>query len=137
MDLFAVRTQVDRVSAGEWVGDIPGLGDIRLKVRGLNSTHFKDASAKAMRNLPRSERNRDGSLSSAVAERVTGGALAEAVLLDWENVTIQGDMIPYSKEKALELLTDPQWQIFRDAVEWSARIVADLRADDEGASLGK
>lgn len=137
MDLATVRVDMTRAKAGEWIKDIPGLGDIELKVRGSNTPQFRLAQAKAQRAIPREARREGGMLDPEAADAALGRALVEGVLIDWRNVTLGEAAVPFSPETAEKLLSDPEMAIFRDGVAWAADLVANMRKTDEDASLGK
>lgn len=138
MDLSKIKIDSAKIARGDWVGDLPfsGMEGLRLKVRGLASVVYRETLAKRGRAIPRSARNKDGSLPIAIADRVTGEALAEAVLLDWEGLSDNGCVEPYDKELAMKLLTDPDFAAFRDTVIYAASIVADDDREHEDALLG-
>lgn len=138
MDLSKIKIDSAKVARGDWVGELPfsGMEGLRLKVRGLGSAVYRDTLAKRGRAVPRSSRNRDGSMPIAIADRVTGEALAEAVLLDWEGLSDSGCVEPYDKELAMKLLTDPDFAAFREAVIYAASIVAEDDRDQEDNLLG-
>ncbi len=136
MDLANVRVDAARAKQGEWIKDIPGLGDIELLVRGSNSPQFRLAQAKAQRTIPRGARREGGFIDPEAADTANGQALAE-ILLDWRNISIDGAALPYSTAAALKLLTDPDMATFRDAVAWASDQVALLRKEDDDAALGK
>jgi hypothetical protein len=136
MDLSKLKVDSAKIATGSWVGDIPSMGDLRLKVRGISAPAFVDAQRRLMRGVAKDERNRDGTLPSAVADRVTGTALHQAVLLDWDNLTTDGKTAPYDASLALQLLTDPDYAMFRDAVVWAAGIVSADEGEVADAILG-
>jgi hypothetical protein len=137
MDIGGVRVDMARSKAGEWVGNIPGLGDIELKVRGSNTPQFRLAQAKAQRAIPREARREGGLIDPEAADIAAGKALADGVLIGWRNVSMNGAELPYSPEAAERLLTDPEMGLFRECVMWAAEQVAAMRKGDEDDSLGK
>jgi len=48
----------------------------------------------------------NGTLPDHLNEKIAIEALATDVLLDWNGIEVNGKSVPYSKEKAIELLTD-------------------------------
>ncbi|MFZ8393380.1 hypothetical protein ACO1MB_14085, partial [Staphylococcus aureus] len=50
--------------------------------------------------------------------------LAKTVLLDWQNLKLNGQEVPYSEAQALQILNDPKLADFRDQV-------VDLASDAE------
>lgn len=137
MRLENLRLDVERIEAGEWVENIPGLGDIRLKVRGSNCAAFRLAQAKAQRGITSADRHEGGLVDPKAVDVVLGTALAEAVLVDWENVEIDGQMARYSKPLAHTLLVDPEMALFRDGVAWASDYVSTMRKETEDPALGK
>lgn len=141
MKLASLRTDTSNTE-GRWVGDIPGLGDLRLKVRPSGNPDYRRAVDERVRAVPQAERLRG--LSEPKRVEVEAHAILDAVLFGWENVTGDGTIgeadkpVPFAREVALRLLTDPVYLAFRDAVDWAANAVAvEARADlkaDEGNS---
>lgn len=132
MDIAAFKRDASAIEAGRWIDDIPGFGDVRLKVRGLSSREFDYARSKLLRALPRNERDRDGTPLPDAANRCFALALHESVLLDWDGITENGEGIPYDPMLAKKWLTDPDFEPFRDAVTWAARV-----ADNEAAAVNE
>jgi len=131
MSLAKLRAEQGRVVHGAWVnGSIHGLGeDVRLLVRGRWNPEFRAMQAKLQAAVPSNKKVRTEfglEVSPAESDRIVSECLIETVLLDWENLreTDDGPPIPYSKEKARELLTDPMLVPFRDAVLVSSMQVA-------------
>lgn len=134
MEIKDLKKNSAAISAGEWVSNIPDMGDLRLKVRGLSSPVVSTLRARKERSVPRNERNRDGSLRQSTARRISSEILAEAVLMDWEGITENGKAVPYNKELATKWLTDLDFQDFADAVAWSSMLV-DRGVSDETEEL--
>ena len=134
MKLSSLRVDAART---DWVGDIPEMGDLRLKVRSSLCADFRETVSTLRRAVPRGAFNRDGSLPVDISERISGEALHKTILLDWENLTGDDDsVIPYTKETALKLLTDPEYAVFRNAVFWASEFVARGQSEDEAKTLG-
>lgn len=129
MEISSLKRNAREVDSGQWVGDLTGMGDVRLRVRGLTSQTVITARSRKERAVPRSQRNRDGSLKVDVALRVFGEVVAEAVLLDWEGITDKGEPVPYDPELAREWCTNPDFRPFLDAVAEAASVVDRGEAD--------
>ncbi|MGN6549760.1 MAG: hypothetical protein ACTHJ3_07695 [Pararhizobium sp.] len=133
MKLSEMKVDAAAVEQGEWIGDIPEMGDLRLKVKGVPNKAFRNLQAKLIQALPRGKRV-GGQVDADEMDRITGICLQETVLLDWSGVEDEdGSAVPYSKEKAGALLTDPQFSRFRVAVQWAASIVGDGAAEEQAA----
>jgi hypothetical protein len=129
MDISNFKRDVVASEGGKWVGDIPGFGDVRLKVRGLGSKHYTEAVARLSRAAPPEDRLADRSLKPEATFRIMGQAMHEAILLDWDGLSDGGKALPFDKALALVWLTDPEFRPFLDAVTWAATVVENGRAD--------
>lgn len=133
MDLSEHKVDPQKREDGEWVDDIPEMGDLRLLVRGSENKMWRKRFDVLVAAVPRKKKM--NGLDPEERDRITALLLAETCLLGWENLTIGGDVVPYSKDKAKELLTDPQWVAFRSAVSWAAAMVGtDRHAELEQAA---
>lgn len=136
MDLNEIAVDPAKIEEGEWVDEIPGMGDLRLQVRGLNCIGYRRAIDRRVRALPRSDRGRDGSISPEANDKLTGQAMAEALLLGWDGLTAGGQPVPYTKAKATELLTSPRFAALRGAVFYAAGQVGAEVEEHQQAILG-
>jgi hypothetical protein len=115
---------------GAWVDNIPEMGDLRLKVRGINNVSWRRLQNTLLAAVPRAKRV-GGRIDPDEMDRITATCLRETCLLDWENLeNDDGSPLPYSKEVAGKLLTDPATMRFRDAISWAASTVADDDAEN-------
>lgn len=130
MDIAALKRDSAVITSGQWIGDIPGMGDVRLLVRGLSSPLVVQTRGRMERKIPRDQRERDGSLKADVAVEVFGHVLHEVVLLDWDGLTDGGQPVKYDKALAKEWLTNPDFAFFADAVVYAAQIVDKGRVED-------
>lgn len=134
MEISSIKKDATLVASGEWIADIPGMGDVRLRVRGLTSPQVVALRSRLERKAPRADRNRDGSLKHEAAVRVMKQVLHEVVLLDWDGITDGGKPVPYSVEQASTWLYNDDFRVFADAVTWAASVV-DNGAADEAETL--
>lgn len=133
MDISAFKRDASVIEDGKWVGEIPGYGDVKLRVRGRSSRAFDSAYSQLLRDLPRHDRERDGMTPTPEArDRCFALALHAAVLIDWDGISDNGARVPYEKELAARWLTDPDYEPFRDAVSWAAGVV-----DNEAAAINE
>ncbi|MCK9513520.1 MAG: hypothetical protein M0R28_20160 [Pigmentiphaga sp.] len=129
MDIESIAIDPGLIEGGQWVGDIPEMGDLRVRVRGLTSPQAVALRNRLLRALPKKDRESDGSPTQEAAMRVGGRVLLEAVLLEWDGITSGGKPVPFSKKQAEIWLTDPRYRNFGDAVAWAAQIVDKGRAE--------
>lgn len=127
MKLSDIEVDPVRIEQGEWVSDIPEMGELRLRVRGIGNADWRRIQSKLQDAVPRQHRvgNR---IDPVEQDRIVNICLQGACLLDWDGVEGDGEPLPYSKEMAAELLTNPKYRRFRDAVLWAATVVGEAVA---------
>lgn len=130
MEINSIKRDSAVIKAGTWVGDIPEMGDLRLRVRGLTSPQVVTLRSSLERKAPKSDRNRDGSLKNDASIRIFSEVLYSAVLLEWEGITEDGKPVPYNADVAKEWLTNPDYRAFADAVTWAANAVDNGNAEN-------
>ena len=135
MDIKDLTLNTQIAEDGEWITDLPGMGDLRLKVRGMNAKAVTSLQNSLLRKLPRNERERDGRPTPDAALRVMKETLVDAVLLDWDGLTMDGKPLKYDKARAKAMILDERFRLFADAVFMAAQIVDNTReADAEDAA---
>lgn len=82
MDIEAFFRDTDTISAGRWISDIPGAGELRLKVRGTRSPEYEAAFSARLRAVPLSDRDATGAVPPETIRRCEREAATEALLLD-------------------------------------------------------
>lgn len=132
MKLSSIKVDSKRAEEGEWVRNIPEMDDLELCVRGSSCASARVLRNKLMRGLPAPVRNDPNGLPIALIDDMEAQICADVLLLDWRNL----DGIPYSKEKAAELLKDPDLTMLRDAVTWAAARVGRQESAAKEAELG-
>lgn len=131
MKLSDIKVDAAAVEAGRWVDNIPEMGDLRLKVRGIPNAAYRRLTDTLLRAIPRNKRI-GGAIDPDERDRVTAECLVETVLLDWDGISDDdGKPLPYSRETARRLLTDPAFSRFNTAVVWAASIVGEQEAEQE------
>jgi hypothetical protein len=125
MKLSDAKIDPARLEEGAWVGNIPELTGLRLRVRGANNKDWRRIQSKLIEGVPRKKRV-GGRMDPDEQDRITAILLRETCLLDWDGLEDDdGKPLPYSKEMAGKLLSDPQYAKFREGVMWAASIVAE------------
>jgi hypothetical protein len=128
LQLDTLKIDPTAVEQGQWVADIPDMGDLEFKVRGVGNADYRRLQGKLLRAVPRSQRT---DLSPEQQDEIAGKLLLETCLLDWRNLTdADKKVIPYSKELASDLLLKPEYTRFRDAVAYAAASVGEQQAQD-------
>lgn len=136
MKLSALKVDADKIEGGAWIGNIPEMGNLELRVRGLQNAAFRRMQSKLLDAVPRSQRQ-GGRVDPDVLDRITSQCLAATVLLDWRGLEGEDDQpLPYTKEQASVFLTEPAYRRIRDAVVYAATVVGDAEAEGEEADVG-
>lgn len=121
MKLANIKVNSQAIEQGGWVDDVgvamPELGDLRLKVRGLGNEDYQALYARLAAASP-AEDLEGGRPTPAAQRRIQTQCLVETVLLDWGNLDV-----PYSKERAAEILADPDFRALRAGVIYAASVV--------------
>ena len=134
MKLNDVKVDSALIEAGAWIPEISECPGLKLKVRGQGNKDWRKLQTKLLDAVPRKKRvNR---LDYDEGERITNRLLLDTCLLDWDGLTDDdGNPLPYSREMAEKLLTDPDYRKFRDAVlSASGRVGDDTEEDIKDAS---
>ena len=130
--LTQFQGDVAREEQGVWVEYAAG---VEFRIARLNNPAYQKCLRKLLKADGRRFRRRRPTDENA--EKLTNRALAQHVLVDWRNLEDEdGSPIPYSVEKALEILSDPQYHDIRDFVVEVATdsdvFAAEEREDAEG-----
>jgi len=123
MKLADIEQNPIAIEQGDWVDNLPEMGNLRVKVRGVNNSDWRRLWAKLVDAVPRNKRE-GNKPSTDELDRINTICLRDCSLIDWDGL----DDGPYSKEMANTLLTDPKYRAFRDAVFWAATKVGETVA---------
>lgn len=126
MKLSKLQTDTMKKSEGTWV---PIQEDLELKLAYLGEDNFQ----KRMEVLKRPHKRKieDGTFPPSEFAKLTGRVIAETIVKDWRGLEDDdGKAIKYTKEKALELFTDPNLEDLRDYVVSFASNRDNFRVDE-------
>jgi hypothetical protein len=130
MKMKDVAVDAGRAETGAWVGEIPDMEGLRLKVRGSGNKDWRRLQMKLIQTVPR-KRRMSGNLDPDDSDRITTLCLLNTSLLDWSGLEDDdGKEIPFSREMAEKLLTEPDYRRFREAAAWAANWVAEQTQDE-------
>jgi hypothetical protein len=136
MKIGDIAVDADRLENGAWVDDVPEMPGLRLKVRGSFNADWRKLQQKLLDNIPRKKRM-GGRTDLDEQEAIMTKCLLNCCLLDWEGLEDEsGKAIPYSKEFAQKLLSEPQYRRFRESVAWAANMVAEIKDEDQREAVG-
>jgi hypothetical protein len=132
MKLSNIKIDSDVLEHGAWVGDIPGLGDLRLKVRGLGNADYRRRHSELTAALPRHLRK-----DPLQQDQIVQTLILETLLLDWDKVEDEsGKPLKFSPAAVGEILADPDMRAFGEGVIWAASVVADGKQATKALDAG-
>ena len=111
MDLNNFATNVELSEEGVWC-PVDAVTEIRVARYG--NRKFQRLLQKL--SAPYKVQMERQMMKDDVAEAVFIEALATAILVDWRGMTENGEPLPYSKENAIAVLSNPKLKDFRDLV---------------------
>lgn len=127
MKLSDIAVNANAIEQGRWVSVGHVMPGVRLKVRGLENTDYRRLRNRLIAEIPRGERLKGADILTL--EKINGQLLSETVLVGWDGIEADdGRPLPFNKEKALQVINDPMFIVFRNAVEWAAGVVGDDEA---------
>lgn len=129
MEFNTLKEASDDLAAGEWVEDLPHLGDARLKVRAMSSPDVVRTLGRELRAAS----DERGQLAPEKMEQIDLKVIAEAVLLDWDGFTQDGAPVAHSVGLARTWL---ETDLFLAAVKVAAQRVQS-KAQEKMDALSK
>lgn len=134
MKMSQIAVDVEKEEQGDWVA-LPDLPGVSVKVRSINTLDYRqrmsDLNAQTLRRKAGRARGADG-LSIEEFERNVSQCTLEKLLLDWKGLEDEsGEPVAYVPETARELLFEPKYRVFRNAVVLAAGIVGEAVAEAE------
>ena len=135
MKLGSLKTDLAKVASGMWIDNIPDMGDVRLHVRPIGNPDYRRTYGQLVDSTPRDKKRGGMVIDYETRQNIAGIALADTILLGWDNLEDDdGKPLPYSTEKAKELLLDPEMVAFRDAVSWAATVAQEQSVGNSEAN---
>ncbi|KQS75463.1 hypothetical protein ASG32_27250 [Methylobacterium sp. Leaf361] len=125
MKLSEMKVNSSAIEDGAWIRDIPEMGSLALKVRGIQNAAYRQLQNKLIEAIPRAKKP-GGRIAPDEMDRVTNECLAATVLLDWSGLEDDdGEPLLFTRETAMELLSNPELRRFREAAIYAASMVGD------------
>ena len=135
MELADISVNIEKLEQGDWVDQIPGMGDARLKVRGIGNADYNALQERLVAAVPPSQRIEGRPVESEIT-RIVDECLIETVLIDWDSIFVNGQPVAYSKGLARRLITHPSLKRFRNAVAWAGAQMASQKASANSTTTG-
>lgn len=131
MDILALKRDTAAIEDGRWVGaeEVPGLGDIRVKVRGAMTAVSRDLFAAKQRKIDPRDKTPEGGLKPNVLMNLLREMLAEYNIVDIDGLTMGGK--PIGADEARKLVLDPEFQPLADLIIEAVSAVDSTRVNRE------
>ncbi len=117
LDLATRTVDVKKEIEGTWIeyGKENEEGETgELLIARINNPAYNKLFTELSR--PYARRAKQGDLSESKALQIMAVVVSKTILLGWRGIVFEGKDLPYSQEKAQELLSDPKFKPFRDDV---------------------
>lgn len=132
MDLRKFAVDIEKEVEGVWVD----IGDrTRLKIARANNPAYNKLFLKL--SQPYSRMAKNGLMPENKARELFAEVTAKTILLDWENLELDNQNIPYSIEKAQEILQNPEFQPFKKFIDEFSQDEANFRQEEIAKEMGE
>jgi hypothetical protein len=131
MKLSSLTVNPTAIEQGDWVGDIPDCGDLRLKVRGIGNDDYRRMYQAKFVALTREQR-KPANLAAA-QEAIMAECLSATCLIGIENLEGEGGT-PVTMEDAQTMLLDPKYGPLRSAVFYAANLISQNAVGEQDAA---
>jgi len=111
MDLGKIKLDLDKTTNGIWE-DLDG--ETSVLIARMYNPKFNKRFQELTENYQSGARKR--SITPEKAMEILTTCLAETILIGWKGLKLNGQEVPYSVEKAKEILADPQLSTFRQMI---------------------
>lgn len=111
------------VQSGRWVSIGKYFSGVEVKVRGFKNKDYQRELLRMMSDVPLADRVKIAS-DPEFSDKLDIELAASCILLDWRGLEDDnGEPLAFSRDKAFEILSDPDYIEFREAVDFAAKIV--------------
>lgn len=123
MKLSKMKVNSAAIQGGRWVSIGKFFPGVEVKVRGFKNKDYQRELLRMMSDIPIADRMKAAS-DPDFSEKLDIDLMASSILIDWRGLeTEDGEALPFTRDKALEILSDPDFVEFREAVDFAAKIV--------------
>jgi hypothetical protein len=122
MKISSLKVNSTLYDGGKWVdkSTFPAFEEMRFHVRAIDCRQARRVRSELLMALPVEERR---NLSPQKADEIDAAILARGVLVDWAGLEDENGPVPFSPEKAEELLANPDFRVLKDYVSNAAAFV--------------
>lgn len=126
MDLNEIVVDVKKMEEGEWVPLTVFGDDVSVLLRSPECLDCKRAVARITASVGARQLRKDPD----VMQRAVRRAIAEKCILDWKGIKQANQEVPWSRDKAIELMTEPRFVRFAEAVMVAANAIGEGDVED-------
>ena len=136
MELASFKRDGSAIEEGRWVAgdEVPDLGDMRVKVRGVSGSHARGLFDRKQRMVARKDRHRDGSLKAGALAKIMREMVAEWALVDVDGLMEGGK--PVAVDRVREMCMDPDMEPLVTVIMEAVAAVDATRADATEEAAG-
>ena len=119
--LESLKADLEREETGDWI-EYPEWPGVAFRVSALTSTAFVTARDMKLQDLRRNGHGK--AIPSEVLTPELNALYADHILHEWRGLDV-----PYSAEKANEVLCDPSYRAVTEAVIWCAVQIGQIEVE--------
>ncbi|MDO1582431.1 hypothetical protein [Rhizobium oryzicola] len=123
LKIASLKANLARENNGDWI-EYPLWEGVEFKVSGFRKPEYQAERDRIFRKLARDHKGKPVPVD--VQRAALGPIMAKHLLHDWKGLDE-----PYSEDRARELLSQPEYRVFYDAVEWCCNEIASVDAQFE------
>ena len=122
MKLSKIENNLEKENEGVW---LTYDGDIEVKIARFGNDRYQKI-AEALYKPVKKQLQR-GSLGSKRATELASKAVAKGIIVDWRGIEDDdGNLIPFSEEKAIEFMLNPKLKDFKDWIANESQSIANF-----------
>lgn len=139
MKLSDIAIDLDSVENGVWVRNLhefdADLKGWHVKARGANNKDWRKMASRLLAAVPRGRRTIDG-FDPEEVDKMNVALLVNCGIIDWEGLeNNEGQPVPYSKDQAQKIFSDPMYRFMFDGAFWACGEVARKRQAEQEADV--
>lgn len=131
MDLRDLATDPDKEVHG---ARIEVDDETILIIARFNNKAFRQLQGKLMAPIARKAGKKG--VTDKQADRVLNKVMAKTILVGWEGLKLNGELVEYSPEKAEKIFADERFADFKERVLFESQQLEHFRLQDVEADLG-
>lgn len=132
MDLKNFRLDTEKADDGVWVD----MGNnAQIKIAWMNNPAYVKLFTQLSK--PYARLAKQGQLPEDKAKTIMAEVMSKTILLDWQGLKIDDQVVPYSQKKAQEILLAPEYAPFFTFVVETAQDEANFRQEEIEQELGE